>query len=55
MLVLTRKLEEKIVIDTRIIITILRLSQGRVRIGIEAPKHVSVMREELIKPEPILE
>lgn len=54
MLVLTRKLEEKIVIDDHIIITVLRLSSGRVRIGVEAPKHVKVVRNELLSPLPVI-
>lgn len=57
MLVLTRKAEEKIVIDGDIIITVLRLSPGRCRIGIEAPKHIAVVREELLRTSlvPVLE
>jgi carbon storage regulator len=47
MLVLTRKLDDSIVIDKRITITILEVRGNRIRIGIEAPKEVPVVREEL--------
>lgn len=47
MLVLTRKLDESIVIDGRITVTILRVQGNKVRLGIEAPKEVGVLRLEL--------
>jgi carbon storage regulator CsrA len=47
MLVLTRKLDESIRIGDDIRITVLRVKGNTVRIGIEAPKHVRVIREEL--------
>jgi len=47
MLVLTRKLDEQIMIGGNIIITIVDIRGDRVRIGIEAPKDVSVHREEV--------
>jgi carbon storage regulator len=49
MLVLSRKPEERIVIDERITITILEIHGDRIRIGIDAPKEVPILREELIK------
>lgn len=48
MLVLSRKLNEKIVIDGGITITVVKIDRNQVRIGIQAPGDVSVMREELI-------
>jgi carbon storage regulator len=51
MLVLSRKENETIVIDTNIRVTILRCGQGRVRIGIQAPEDVSIKRSELIERE----
>lgn len=48
MLVLSRKLNEKIVIDGGITITIVKIDRNQVRIGIEAPGHVSVFREEIL-------
>jgi carbon storage regulator len=47
-LVLTRKLNESIVIDGVITITVLEVSRnGSVRLGIEAPRHHQVYRQEL--------
>jgi carbon storage regulator len=48
MLVLTRKTGEKIQIDSDITITVLETHGNRVRIGIEAPPHVSILRGELL-------
>lgn len=48
MLVLSRRIRETLVIDTNIIITILEIGQNRVRIGIEAPSGVAVLRGEII-------
>ena len=47
MLVLTRKQNERLIIDGNIVVTIVRVSGGTVRIGIEAPVEVSIRREEL--------
>lgn len=47
MLVLTRKLQEKICIGNDITVTILRVKGQQVRIGIEAPRNVRVIRGEL--------
>lgn len=48
MLVLTRKENEGIVIDGRITVTVVRVQGNRIRIGIEAPQEVPIMREELL-------
>jgi carbon storage regulator len=48
MLVLSRKLNEKIIIDGEITITVVKIDRNQVRIGIEAPGHVPVYREELL-------
>jgi carbon storage regulator len=48
MLVLSRKLNEKIVIDGGIVITVVKLDRNHVRLGIEAPGNVPVWRQELI-------
>ena len=48
-LVLTRKLSEQITIDGGIVITIVEIDRGRVRVGIDAPKEVKIMRNELIE------
>jgi len=47
MLVLTRKLDEQIKIGDDITITIIKLRNNQIRIGIEAPKEVRVLRGEL--------
>jgi carbon storage regulator len=48
MLVLSRKLTEKIVIDGQIVITVVKIDRNQVRLGIEAPGHVPVYREEIL-------
>jgi carbon storage regulator len=48
MLVLSRKFNESIVIDGGIRITVVEICGNRIRLGIEAPKEVGVMREELV-------
>jgi len=51
MLVLTRKLHEQILIGSDITVTIVRVHGNAVRIGIEAPRHVRVIRGELPRNE----
>lgn len=48
MLVLSRKLNETIVIDNAIRLTVVGIRGNQVRLGIEAPDNVKVFREELI-------
>lgn len=47
MLILTRKIGEKIVIGDDITVSIIDVKAGVIRIGIEAPKSVAVDREEI--------
>jgi carbon storage regulator len=47
MLVLSRKPGQRIVIDDDIIITVVELRQGRVVVGIDAPRDVNIAREEV--------
>ena len=47
MLVLSRKLGEKIVIGENIVITIVKIDRNQIRIGIEAPSEIQVYREEI--------
>jgi carbon storage regulator len=47
MLVLSRKTSERILIGDDIAITIVRIGPNSVRIGIEAPKNMNIVREEL--------
>ena len=47
MLVLTRKRSEMIRIGEDIVIKVIKTGNGAVKLGIEAPQHVRVLREEL--------
>lgn len=47
MLVLTRKVGERIQIGDQITLSVIRVQNGKVRIGIEAPDDVRVRRDEL--------
>ena len=48
MLVLSRKLGEKIYINENICITIVDIDRGKIRLGIEAPRDVPIFRQELL-------
>ncbi|MEQ8791542.1 MAG: carbon storage regulator [Pirellulaceae bacterium] len=50
MLVLSRKEGERIQIGDDIRITVVRISGGGVRLGVEAPREMVVVREELSQP-----
>jgi carbon storage regulator len=47
MLVLSRKVNERIVIDGNIIVTVVRIRGEIVRLGVDAPKDVTVHRQEV--------
>lgn len=47
MLVLSRKVGERILIGDKISVTIVKVGHGGVRLGIEAPPELAVVREEL--------
>lgn len=47
MLVLSRKTGERLVLGTDIIVTVVEVKGNRVRLGIQAPKHINVVRGEL--------
>jgi carbon storage regulator len=47
MLVLTRKVGEKLLIGDDVTISIVEVNRGNVRIGVEAPRNVSVLRFEV--------
>lgn len=51
MLVLSRKLGEKIYIgtgDLRVCVTVVDIDRGKIRLGIEAPRDISIYRAELL-------
>jgi len=47
MLILTRRMSESIIIGDNVVITVLGIKGNQVRLGIDAPKEVSVHREEI--------
>lgn len=47
MLVLSRKINERIRIGPNIVITVVQIAAGKVRIGIDAPRDVAILRDEL--------
>jgi carbon storage regulator len=47
MLILTRRVGEAVTIGEEVTVTVLEVKGNQVRIGIKAPKHVSVHREEI--------
>lgn len=47
MLILTRRLDESIIINNDIKVTILGIKGNQIRIGIEAPKDITIHREEI--------
>jgi carbon storage regulator len=57
MLVLSRKSNQRLIIGGCIRITVLRISGGKVRLGLEAPAEVSILRQEAVehlrRPQPL--
>jgi carbon storage regulator len=49
MLVVSRKVGERVLIGDSITVTVIKVGSGGVRIGIQAPKELAVVREELAK------
>jgi carbon storage regulator len=49
MLVLSRKPGEKLVIDSNITITVVEVVGNRVRLALDAPPHVRILRSELLE------
>lgn len=49
MLVLTRKTEQGIIIDGHTLVRVLAVDGERVKLGIDAPDYVAVLREELVR------
>ena len=47
MLILTRRVNEKLMVGDNVTVSVLSINGNQVRIGITAPRHVPVHREEL--------
>lgn len=47
MLVLGRKTDESLLVGSDIVITILGIEGDRVKVGINAPKHITILRSEV--------
>ncbi|AEC17585.1 carbon storage regulator CsrA [Gallibacterium anatis] len=47
MLILTRKVDEKLLIGDDITISVLEIRGNQVKIGVDAPKDVAIYREEI--------
>lgn len=48
MLVISRRLGERIMIGDNIVLTVVDIDRGKIRLGIEAPRSVGIFREELL-------
>ncbi|MEY4668999.1 MAG: hypothetical protein RL518_1698 [Pseudomonadota bacterium] len=48
MLVLSRRETEKILIGDDIVVTVVEVAPGKVRLGIDAPSNVTILRSELL-------
>ncbi len=49
MLVLSRKINEEIVIGSAIRVVVLKVARGKVKLGLTAPSDVTIYREELCR------
>jgi carbon storage regulator len=49
MLVITRKTDESLLIADNIEVTVLEISKDRVKLGVSAPRDISIIRYELIE------
>jgi carbon storage regulator len=49
MLVLSRKIDERIMIGDQIVISVVDIKGDQVKIGIQAPGHIKVYRQEVYK------
>ncbi|MFC0309929.1 carbon storage regulator CsrA [Gallibacterium trehalosifermentans] len=47
MLILTRKIDEKLLIGDEITISVLEVRGNQVKIGVDAPKDIAIYREEI--------
>ena len=49
MLILTRRLGETIIIEDNIKITVVDINKQQIKLGIDAPKHITINREEVAR------
>ncbi|MBC8556033.1 MAG: carbon storage regulator CsrA [Candidatus Brocadiales bacterium] len=49
MLILTRRLGESIIIEDNIKITVIDINKQQIKLGIDAPRHITINREEVAK------
>ena len=49
MLILTRRLGERIIIEDNIKVTVVDINNQQIKLGIDAPKHITINREEVAK------
>ena len=49
MLVLSRKINETILIGDDVKVTLLAVDGEKIKLGIDAPKHIKIFREELLR------
>lgn len=47
MLIITRKKGESLIIGENIEITVLKLEDGSIKLGIDAPKNITILRKEI--------
>lgn len=55
MLVLSRKMNETIIIGDDIVVSVVKIKGGNVRLGIQAPREVRIVRKEIADPPETLE
>lgn len=52
MLILTRKVEQALLIGKDVVVKVISIERGRVKLGIEADKNVIILRDELARKKP---
>lgn len=52
MLVLSRRVLERVIIDGGIVVQVIEVKGDRVRLGFEAPKEIKINREEVLTAKP---